>query len=159
MAGAWSMSDHQEHRVVYVSHPGSGLARSNIPMVCHVAGSKIVRSLPYHIPEDVRLYEIKTSRGVFTRPRKDVQMALAYAWKRRVHAGTRVGYPLLRNDWSPDNPNPGTRGTSGYSRISWDRALDIVVGQIRQIREKYGSMEPVLVQADGHGHSGYMQSL
>jgi len=153
------MSDHQEHRVVYVSHPGSGLARSNFPLVCHVAGSKIIRSLPFHIPEDVRLYEIKTSRGVYKRPRKEVQMPLAYAWKRRVHAATRVKYPLLRDDWSPEDPNPQKRGSSGYSRISWDRALDIVVDQLKRIREKYGSMEPVLVQADGHGHSGYMQSL
>ena len=153
------MSDHPEQRVVYVSHPASGLARSNFPLVCHVVGSKIVRSLPFHIPEDVRLYEIKTSRGVFTRPRKEVQMPLAYAWKQRVHSAERVKYPLLRNDWSPDNPNPEKRGISGYSRISWDQALDIVVAQITKIREKYGSMEPVLVQADGHGQSGYMQSL
>lgn len=153
------MSDHQQQRIVYVSHPASGLARSNFPLVCHVEGSRIVRSLPYHIPDDVRLYEIRTSRGVFTRPRKDVQMPLAYAWKQRVHAATRVRYPLLRNDWSPNNPNPGKRGSSGYSRITWEQALDIVVGQLNRIREKYGSMEPVLVQADGHGQSGYMQSL
>ena len=153
------MSDNEEHRVVYVSHPGSGLARSNFPLVCHVAGSRIVRSLPFYIPEDVRLYEIRTSRGVFTRPRKDVQMPLAYAWKQRLNSATRVRYPLLRNDWSPDNPNAEKRGISGYSRISWDRALDIVVDQLKRIHEKYGSMEPVLVQADGHGHSGYLQSL
>jgi trimethylamine-N-oxide reductase (cytochrome c) len=153
------MAERPEPRVVYVSHPGSGLARSNFPLVCHVAGSRIVRSLPFRFPDDVRLYEIKTSRGTYTRPRKDVQMPLAYAWKRRVHSATRVKYPLLRDDWSPDAPNPATRGRSGYSRISWDRALDIVVGQLGRIRETYGSMEPVLVQADGHGQSGYLQSL
>jgi trimethylamine-N-oxide reductase (cytochrome c) len=127
--------------------------------VCHVAGAEIVRSLPFYIPEDVRLYEIKTSRGVFTRPRKEVQMPLAFAAKRRVHSATRVKYPLLRDDWSPDKPNSEMRGKSSYSRISWERALDIIVGQLNRIREKYGSMEPVLVQADGHGHSGYLQSL
>src|SRR3989338_857869 len=153
------MADDREHRVVYVSHPASGLARSNFPLVCHVAGSRIVRSLPFQIPDDVRLYEIKTSRGVYTRPRKDVQMPLAYAGKRRVHAATRVRYPLLRDDWSPDAPHPATRGRSGYSRISWDRALDIVVGQLDRVRATYGSMEPVLVQADGHGQIGYLQSL
>ena len=153
------MSDDQAQRVVYVSHPAAGLARSTFPIVCHVVGSRIVRSLPFYIPDNVRLYEIKTSRGVFTRPRKEVQMPLAYAWKQRVHSATRVRYPLLRDDWSPDNPNPGKRGSSGYSRISWDRALDIIVGQLNRIREKYGSMEPVLVQADGHGQSGYLQSL
>ncbi|MAG98506.1 MAG: dehydrogenase [Rhodospirillaceae bacterium] len=148
-----------QHKVVYVSHPGSGLARSNFPLVSHVEDSRIVRSLPFQIPEDTRLYEIKTSRGVFTRPRKEVQMPLAFAAKRRIDCGTRVKYPLLRDDWSPDNPNTSERGKSGYSRISWDRALDIIVDQLHRVRENYGSMEPVLVQADGHGHSGYMQSL
>ena len=153
------MSEERETKVVYVSHPGSGLARSNFPLACHVKDSKIVRSLPFYMPDDVRLYEIKTSRGSFKRPRKEVQMALAFAAKRRVHSETRVKYPLLRNDWSMDNPNPEQRGRSGYTRISWEEALDVVVAQLHRIREKYGSMEPVLVQADGHGHSGYLQSL
>jgi len=153
------MSDDQDHKVVYVSHPGSGLARSNFPLETHVDDSGIVRSVPFYIPDDVRLYEIKTSRGVFTRRKKEVQMALAFAAKRRVHAATRVKYPLLRDDWSPDNPNAERRGNSGYSRISWDKALDIIVGELNRIHEKYGSMEPVFVQADGHGQSGYLQSL
>src|SRR5262249_15189997 len=88
-----SMSDRDDHRVVYVSHPASGLARSNFPMTCHVSGSEIVRTLPFHVPDDVRLYEIRTStRGSFTRPRKEVQMPLAIAAKRRVHTSTRVKY-------------------------------------------------------------------
>ncbi len=153
------MPDPIDKKIVYVSHPGSGLARSNFPLECHVEGSRIVRSLPFYIPQDVRLYEIKTSRGVFTRPRKEVQMPLAFAAKRRVDAATRVKYPLLRDGWSPSNPNAEQRGRDGYSRISWQRALDIIVAQLNGIHEKYGSMEPVLVQADGHGHSGYHQSL
>jgi len=86
-------------------------------------------------------------------------MPLAYAWKRRIDSGTRVKYPLLRNDWSPEKRNPQNRGTSGYTRITWDKALDIVAAELKRIREQYGSMEPVLVQADGHGQSGYLQSL
>ncbi|HZY31635.1 MAG TPA: hypothetical protein VFF86_08345, partial [Candidatus Methylomirabilis sp.] len=145
-------------RIVYVSHPASGLARSNFPLVCHIEDGEIVRILPYRIPEQVRLYEIKTSsRGSFSRSRKEVQMPLAYAWKQRVNLN-RVEYPLLRDDWSPAAPNTKGRGLSGYSRISWDRALDIVVGQLERIKREYGSMEPVLVQADGHGHSGYLHS-
>ena len=154
-----SKKSSEEVRVIYVAHPASGLARSNFPVVCHVQGDRILRTLPFHIPEQVRLYEIDTPRGKFKRSRKEVQMALAYAWKQRVHAPTRVRYPMLRNDWSPDNTNSRNRGSSGYTRISWDRALDIVADQLRRTKEKYGSMEPVLVQADGHGQSGYMQSL
>ena len=147
------------HRVVYVAHPSSGLGRSNFPIECHVVDNKIVRCLPIRVPESVRLYEIRTSRGTFTRPRKEVQMPLAYSWKRRIHCADRVAYPLLRADWSPDDPRPQSRGRSRFVRISWDQAVDIVVSQLKKIRDRYGSMESVLVQADGHGQSGYLQTL
>lgn len=157
--GVAEMSKGQEPRIVYVAHPASGLARSNFPIVCHVENGRIARCLPFRIPDDVRLYEIETSRGVFTRPRKEVQMPLAYAWKRRVDSHDRVRFPLLRDGWSPRDRRPERRGVDGYSRISWDHALDIVVSELERVREMYGSMEPVLVQADGHGQSGYLQSL
>lgn len=153
------MPESHSERVVYVAHPASGLARSNFPLKCIVKDNKIEKCLPFYIPEDVNLYTIKTSRGNFSRPRKEVQMPLAYAWRRRVDTKDRVRYPLLRKDWSPDNTNTANRGKTEYVRISWDRALDIIVDQLHRVREKYGNMEPVLVQADGHGQSGYMQSL
>jgi len=154
------MPDGRDHKVIYVSHPASGLARSNFPLITQIEGDRIARSLPFYIPDDVRLYEIRTtSRGTFTRPRKEVQMPLAMAAKQRVHSAARVRYPLLRDGWSPDKPNTAERGNGSYSRISWDRALDIVTDQLKRIKDKYGSMEPVLVQADGHGQSGYLQSL
>lgn len=154
------MADKSTRKVVYVSHPGSGLGRSNFPMVTTVEDGRIVRSEPFYIPDDVRLYEIRTTkRGSYQRPRKEVQMPLAIAAKRRIASDTRVKYPLLRTDWSPDKPNRENRGKSGYKRISWDEALDIVAAQVLRIKEKYGSMEPILVQADGHGQSGYLHSL
>ncbi len=153
------MRERNHDRVVYIAHPASGLARSNFPLVCHVEGGKVTRCLPFHIPENVRLYEIKTSRGNFSRTRKEVQMPLAYAWKRRIDTVNRVRYPLLREDWNPDDPKPDKRGITGYRRISWEEAIDIVVSMIKKIHARYGTMEPILVQADGHGQSGYMQSL
>lgn len=154
------MNGNSNHQVVYVSHPGSGLARSNFPLECHVENGKILRSLPFYIPDDVRLYNINTTkRGSFTRPRKEVQMPLAFAAKQRVYSNTRVKYPLLRDGWTPDNPNPRGRGSDSFSRISWDTAIELITKELTKIYHKYGSMEPVLVQADGHGQSGYLHSL
>ena len=147
-------------KTVYVSHPASGLARTNFPLVAEVEDGRIVTSRPFFIPEDVRRYEIRTTeRGSYQRSRKEVQMPLAFAWKQRIYSDSRVRYPLLREDWSPENRNTEGRGRSGYKRISWEQALDIVTAEIKRIHETYGSMEPVLVQADGHGQSGYLQSL
>lgn len=153
------MTDRSTRRV-FVAHPASGLARSNFPTVCEVVDGHIVRSLPFYIPDDVRLYEIRTSRrGTFTRKRKEVQMPLAYAWKRRVHAESRLRSPMLRRSWRSGNPHTTARGTDDHVPISWADALDIIAEQLTKVRDEHGSMEPVLVQADGHGQSGYLQSL
>ena len=77
------MNNGSGEKIVYIAHPGSGLARSNFPLKCVVKDNRIVRCLPFYIPDEVKLYTIKTSRGEFKRPRKEVQMPLAYAWKRR----------------------------------------------------------------------------
>lgn len=154
------MAGSKEKKSFYISHPASGLARSNFPMNVEVEDGKILRSLPFYIPDETRLYEIKTSsRGTFKRPRKEVQMPLAIAAKKRVHSAERIRFPLLRDGWHPDKPNAEERGKNSFSRISWDQATDIIVDRLHRIRDKYGSMEPVFVQADGHGQSGYMQSL
>lgn len=127
-------------------------------MEVHVRNGKIVRILPFHFPDSVRLYEIKTSRGVFTRPRKHTPWTYMLAYKKKAFSPSRVKYPLKRVDWTPQNPNPQNRGKSGYVRISWDEAIDIVVNEINRIRKTYGTTEPILVLADGHGQSGYLQT-
>lgn len=152
-------SDQDGVRRVFLAHPASGLGRSNFPVVCEVKDDEIVRCLPFHVPDAVRLYEIRTSRGTFTRPRKDVQMPLAYSWKHRVHSDKRVRFPMLRKGWKPGDANVEGRGSDEYVRISWDEALDIVAGQLKGIQDRFGNMESVLVQADGHGQSGYLHSL
>jgi trimethylamine-N-oxide reductase (cytochrome c) len=146
-------------RVEYLPSGLGGFCYSPPPMEVHVKGNRIIRVLPCHIPDDVRLWEIKTDRGIFTRPRKAVPHPHMLAYKNRVYAPTRVKYPLKRIDWSPDNPNPQNRGKSGYVRISWDEALRIVVDMIKRIKEKYGDTTPILVQADGHGQSGFLHTL
>ena len=48
-----------------------------------------------------------------------------------VYSPDRLLYPMKRVDFDPNGErNPQNRGTSGYERISWDEALDIVAGEI-----------------------------
>ena len=42
------------------------------------------------------------------------------------------------------------RGKSGYVRISWDEALEIIVSEIKRVIDKYGPYA-IFSQADGHG--------
>ena len=34
--------------------------------------------------------------------------------------------------------NPQNRGISGYERISWDEALDMVAGEIQRVKREHG---------------------
>ena len=46
---------------------------------------------------------------------------------------------MKRKDFDPKGKrNQEKRGISGYERISWDEALDIVSGEIKRIREQHG---------------------
>jgi hypothetical protein len=46
---------------------------------------------------------------------------------------------MKRKDFDPKGKrNQEKRGLSGYERISWDEALDIVSGEIKRVRDQYG---------------------
>ncbi len=48
----------------------------------------------------------------------------------RVYSADRVLYPMKR---------VGAKGASSFERISWDEALDLVVGKFRETAERYGA--------------------
>ncbi|MBA7704791.1 Pyrogallol hydroxytransferase large subunit [subsurface metagenome] len=74
-------------------------------------------------------------------------------YKKRVYSPNRIMYPLKRVDWNPNGErNPQNRGKSGYVRISWDEAAEIVAGEIKRIHKEYG-LYAILGQADGHGET------
>ena len=76
---------------------------------------------------------------------------LAITYKNRVYSKNRVPYPLKRVDWDPNGErHPETRGISGYERISWDEATDIIASEIRRLIDTYGNYS-IYVQGDGHG--------
>ena len=46
---------------------------------------------------------------------------------------------MKRVDFDPDGErNPQNRGTSGYERISWDEALDMVAAEIKRVKRDHG---------------------
>ncbi len=76
----------------------------------------------------------------------------------RVYSEDRIKYPLKRVDFDPDgNRHPETRGKSGYRRIGWDEALDIVANEMKRIRTAYGPAAVTAVNSPHHnfGNIGY----
>jgi molybdopterin guanine dinucleotide-containing S/N-oxide reductase-like protein len=121
-----------------------------------VKDGKITRIRPFHFdwkykPEEFRPWKMKARGKVFEPPMKSMLPPFGMAYKKRVHSPNRILYPLKRVDWNPKGErNPQNRGKSGYVRISWDEATDIIASEIKRVHKKYGP-EGILCQADGHG--------
>jgi len=68
---------------------------------------------------------------------------------------------MKRVDFDPNGErNQQTRGISGYERISWDEALDIVSSEIMRVRRTYGPGAVFGVNSSHHnwGNLGYYHS-
>ncbi len=119
---------------------------------------RIIRISPLHYDlrynlEDIKPWKIEARGKSFEPSIKSLVSPLSLAYKNRVYSPNRILYPLKRIDWDPRGErHPENRGKSGYVRISWDEAVEIVVSELKRVKEKYGP-SAVLSQTDGHGES------
>ncbi len=122
---------------------------------------KIVRIRPLHYDwkyPGIEPWKIEARGKTFSPSMESLIPPFSLGYKNRVYSPNRVLYPLKRVDWDPNGErNPQNRGSSKYERISWDEALDIVVSEIKRVKEKYG-MEAILSQSDGHGETAVIHA-
>lgn len=127
------------------------------PISVHVKDGKITRIRPLLISEkDLNPWTID-ARGRKYSPVKKITLApFTVTERQRVYSEDRIKYPLKRVDFNTDGDrHPETRGKSGYERISWDEALDLVAGEITRIRGKYGP-EAITAITSSHHNWGYV---
>ena len=123
-----------------------------------VKDGKLIRIRPLHYDkaykrEEFNPWKMEARGKVFEPPIKSLIPPLSLGYKNRVFSPNRILHPLKRVDWDPDGErNPQNRGKSPYVRISWDEALDIVVSEIKRVKEKYGPYA-ILSQSDGHAET------
>jgi trimethylamine-N-oxide reductase (cytochrome c) len=123
-----------------------------------VKDNKLVRIRPLHYDwkydqNEFNPWKIKARGKVFEPPMKTLITPFGAAYKKRIYSPNRILYPLKRVDWDPDGErHPERRGKSGYVRISWDEATDIIVSEIKRVIKKYGA-DVILAQCDGHGET------
>ncbi|MEM2292599.1 MAG: molybdopterin-dependent oxidoreductase [Nitrososphaerota archaeon] len=124
-----------------------------------VKNGRIIRIRPLHFDWQYSLEElnydaakIEVGGKVFQAPLRSLLGYLAQGYKKRIYSPNRVKYPLKRVDWSPERPNSQNRGKSGFVRISWEEAINILVSEIKRISEKYGP-SAILTQSEGHSQS------
>jgi anaerobic dimethyl sulfoxide reductase subunit A len=95
-----------------------------ITTVCnsHCGGACILKA---HVRDGV-ITRMETDDG----PEPQLRACLkGRAYRQRVYAPDRLQYPLLRT---------GSRGEGKFERISWDRALDIVAGELKRVSSTCG---------------------
>jgi trimethylamine-N-oxide reductase (cytochrome c) len=110
------------------------------PIQVYVRDGKVVRIRPLVADEkDFKPWTIEAGGKSYTSPTKFHLAPFIHAERIRLYSEDRIKYPMKRKDFDPKGKrNQEKRGISGYERISWDEALDIVSREIKRIREQHG---------------------
>jgi molybdopterin guanine dinucleotide-containing S/N-oxide reductase-like protein len=110
------------------------------PVFVYVKNGKIVRITPIDFePGDAPSWKIEARGKTFSPPRRTTISPHTLAFKSLIYSPDRILYPLKRVDFDPHGDRHyENRGVSGYERISWDEALDIVAGEIKRVKREHG---------------------
>ncbi len=132
------------------------------PLFVYVKDGKIVRVTPIDFDDsDAEPWTITAHGKKFTPPKRTTATAYAMGWKSLVYSPDRVLYPMKRVDFDVNGErHPENRGVSGYERISWDEALDIVADEIVRVRRTFGPGAVFYSRGSHHnwGTIGYFTS-
>ncbi|MDE1674740.1 molybdopterin-dependent oxidoreductase [Nocardia gipuzkoensis] len=55
------------------------------------------------------------------------------------HHPTRIDQPYVRRGWLENGPGPGPRGSEAFVPVSWERALDLLAGELGRVYQQYGA--------------------
>ena len=132
------------------------------PLFVYVKDGKIIRTTPIDFDDtDPQPWTIE-ARGVkLTPPRKTTLAPHGQNSKAIVYSPDRALFPMKRVDFDPNGErNPQNRGKSGYVRISWDEALELVSSEITRAKKKHGPGVMAVSHGSHHtwGNIGYYLS-
>jgi molybdopterin guanine dinucleotide-containing S/N-oxide reductase-like protein len=110
------------------------------PVFVYVKEGKILRITPIDFDEkDAPPWTIHARGKTFTPPHRATVSPHTLVFKSMIYSPDRLLYPMKRVDFDPDGErNCQNRGVSGYVRIGWDEALDIVAGEIKRVKKDHG---------------------
>ena len=132
------------------------------PVFVYVKDGKIIRMTPIDFGDDDPPPWTIEARGLkLTPPRKTTLAPHGQNAKSIVYSPDRLLYPMKRVDFDPKGErNPQNRGKSGYVRISWEEALDLVAGEIKRLKSAYGPGVMAVSHGSHHtwGNIGYYLS-
>ena len=132
------------------------------PITVDVKDGRVVRVRPLVIQDgDLKPWTIKAGGKSYSPPKKVTLAPYVHAERNRLYSDDRIRYPMKRVDFDPNGErNPQTRGKSGYVRISWEEALDIVASEIKRVQGAHGPSALAAMTSSHHnwGLVGYKMS-
>ncbi|HUZ74699.1 MAG TPA: molybdopterin-dependent oxidoreductase [Stellaceae bacterium] len=132
------------------------------PVFVYVKDGKIQRITPIDFDAtDPQPWTIEARGLKLTPPRRTTLAPHGQNYKSVIYSPDRLLYPMKRVDFDPNGArNPQNRGKSGYERISWAEALDIVGGEIKRLKSAYGPGVMAVSHGSHHtwGNIGYYLS-
>ena len=132
------------------------------PVFIYVKNDKIIRITPIEFDDkDPETWTISARGKTFKPPRKTTLAPHGMNWKSMVYSPDRLLYPMKRVDFNVNGKrNQKNRGISGYERISWDEALNIVTNEIKRVKKDHGPGAIVNSHGSHHtwGNVGYYLS-
>ena len=102
------------------------------PVFVYVQDGKIVRITPMDFDDsvDAASWKIEARGKTYTPPRKTTYSVYTAGFKSMIYSDKRIMYPMKRVDFDPNGErNIQNRGVSGYERITWDEATDLLVSR------------------------------
>src|SRR4030042_4234385 len=131
------------------------------PVFVYVKDGRIPRIEPLqYSPDDAGRWTIEARGKKFSPPNVALLAPYILSERSRTYCKERHLYPMKRVDYDPKNRNPQNRGKSGYERISWDKALDIICEEIIRIQANYGPGSILATPSSHHnwGNINYRHS-
>ena len=122
------------------------------PLFVYVKDGKILRMTPIEFDDsDAPSWTHRGARQDASRRRaRPLRRRTRMCSKSTVYSPSRLLYPMKRVDFDPNGErNCENRGISGYVRISWDEALDIVASEIKRVKRDFG---PGAIMANHGSH-------
>jgi hypothetical protein len=132
------------------------------PVFVYVKDGTIVRMTPIDFDDSDPLPWTIEAHGLkLTPPRKTTLAPHGQNAKSIVYSPDRLLYPMKRVDFDPNGErNTQNRGKSGYVRIPWGEALDLVAGEIKRVKRNHGPGAMTVSHGSHHtwGNIGYYLS-
>ena len=128
------------------------------PVFVHVNDGRITKIRPIVFGEDdPQPWTIEARGKSFSPPRQFTLGSYVCTQKARIYSENRIKYPMKRVDFDPNGErNPENRGKSGYVRITWDEAFDMLESEIKRIHATYGKAA-ITASPSSHADFGLLQ--